>query len=263
MPEPHEQLDEAMNERRLQLRMKWRDVAEGAGITYEALRAIRRGESRPSELTTQAIDRVLRWVPGGVRTALAGGKPTPIEARAVSETPAESSATLTLTPGEALRRVVRASAQELGVTADGLDEVFRAVRQDLEEPHPSPARTDLSDMVRARRAEAGLSLEAVAASTVDRGSGERLVKADWLGRLERAELTADEHPEYPQLDALADALGLDPGAVQEAAGVQFMDVHTVWSDDGQVRAVVTGELNSEDLAKVHNLMRLYGRAPKR
>ncbi|MCZ0996387.1 hypothetical protein O1L44_30035 [Streptomyces noursei] len=53
-------------------------------------------------------------------------------------------------------------------------------------------------------------------------------------------MAADEHPQYPQLDALADTLGLDPGAVQEAAGVQFMDVHTVWSEDGQVRAVVTG-----------------------
>jgi hypothetical protein len=158
---------------------------------------------------------------------------------------------------------VRSSARELGVTPEGFDEAMRLARRDLEESRPTEGmRTDLSDLVRARRAEAGLSLEAVAAAMADPRSGERLVEADWLDRLERAALDPSEYPEYPQLDALANVLDLDPGAVQEAAGVQFMDVHTVWSEDGQVRAVVTGELDSEDLAKVHNLMRLYRRAPK-
>ncbi|MFD9107179.1 hypothetical protein [Streptomyces bottropensis] len=136
----------------------------------------------------------------------------------------------------------------------------RVTRTDSNETRS--ARTDLSDLVRVRRATVGLSLEAVAAATVDPGSGERLVEVDWLDRLERAALSPSEYPEYPQLDALVDVLGLDPGAVQEAAGVQFMDVHTVWSEDGQVRAVVAGELNAEDRAKVQNLMRLYRRAPK-
>ncbi|MFM9473990.1 hypothetical protein ACKI1J_15770 [Streptomyces scabiei] len=124
-------------------------------------------------------------------------------------------------------------------------------------------RTDLSDLVRVRRATAGLSLEAVAAATVNPSDGERLVEVDWLDRLERAALSPDEYPEYPQLDALVNVLDLDPGEVQEAAGAQFMDVHTVWSEDGQVRAVVTGELDAEDLAKVRNLMRLYRQAPRR
>ncbi|MDX3162103.1 helix-turn-helix domain-containing protein, partial [Streptomyces scabiei] len=124
-------------------------------------------------------------------------------------------------------------------------------------------RTDLSDLVRVRRATAGLSLEAVAAATVTPGSEERLIEADWLDRLERATLSPDEYPEYPQLDALINVLNLDPNEAQEAAGAQFMDVHTVWSEDGQVRAVVTGELDAEDLAKVHNLMRLYRQAPRR
>lgn len=188
-----------------------------------------------------------------------------------------------LSPDEELfRRVVTAAAKELRVRPDASDEIMRRVRRDLEEaqpplepprralaepepeaPDPATGRTDLSDLVRVHRAETGLSLAEVAARALDPTSGEHVIEADWLGRLERAELGPAEHPEYPQLDALADVLGLDPGAVQEAAGVQFMDVHTVWSDDGQVRAVVTGELDSEDLAKVHNLMRLYGRAPKR
>ncbi|MDX2539834.1 helix-turn-helix transcriptional regulator [Streptomyces scabiei] len=264
MPEPHERLDEAMNQRRLELRLKWRDLAEAAGITYEALRAIRRGESRPTEFTARALDAVLRWTAGSVYAILDGGEPTPLEEVTDEGQTSESDATEALSPSEALRRVVRSSARELGVTPEGFDEAMRLARRDLEETRPTEAaRTDLSDLMRARRAETGLSLEAVSAATVDAGSGRRLVEADWLDRLERAALDPSEYPEYPQLDALANTLGLDPGALQEAAGAQFMDVHTVWSDDGQVRAVVTGELDAEDMAKVQNLMRLYGRAPKR
>ncbi|MDX3170070.1 helix-turn-helix transcriptional regulator [Streptomyces scabiei] len=265
MPEPHERLDEAMNQRRLELRLKWRDLAEAAGITYEALRAIRRGESRPTEFTARALDAVLRWAPGGVYAILDGGGPSPLQpvtGEGQAETPLAAEA---LSPSEALRRVVRSSARELGVSPEGFDEAMRLARQDLEEAAPpaDATRTDLSDLLRARRTEAGLSLEAVAAATVDPRRGERLVEADWLDRLERAALDPSEHPEYPQLEALANVLDLDPGEVQEAAGAQFMDVHTVWSEDGQVRAVVTGELDAEDMAKVQNLMRLYRQAPRR
>jgi hypothetical protein len=90
-----------------------------------------------------------------------------------------------------------------------------------------------------------------------------VVDVDWLDRLERATLGQSEYPEYPQLDALVGVLHLDPVAVQEAAGVQFMDVHTVWSEDGQVRGLGLSELQGEDLAKAQALMRRYRRAPQR
>ena len=258
MPEPHERLDEAMNQRRLELRLKWRDLAEAAGITYEALRAIRRGESRPTEFTARALDAVLQWAPGSVHAILGGGEPTPLEATA-DQGPAPQHPTVeALSPSEALRRVVRSSARELGVTPDGFDEAMRLARQDLVKPR----RTDLSDLVRLARAQAGLSLEAVAAATVD-AEGERLVEADWLDRLERAALDQAQYPEYPQLDALVAVLQLDPAEVQEAAGLQFMDVHMSWSEDGQVRGLVEGELSAEDAAKMQELMRLYRKSPQR
>lgn len=264
MPEPHERLDEAMNQRRLELRLKWRDLANAAGITYEALRAIRRGESRPTEFTARALDEVLRWAPGSVYAILNGGEPTPLEAAAEQGRTSKPPAPSGFSPSEALRRVVRSSAKDLGVTPEGFDEAVRLARQDLEEARPvETTRTDLSDLVRVRRAELGLSLETVAAATVDSDSGERLVEADWLDRLERAALDPSGYPEYPQLDALVDALNLDPAQVQEAAGVQFMDVHTIWSDDGQVRGLVEGELTPEDAAKMQELMRLYRKARPR
>ena len=78
MPEPHERLDRAMNRRRLDLRMNWVEVAKAADISYAALRAIRRGDYRPTELTARGIDQALEWEPGSTVAILAGGEPTPL-----------------------------------------------------------------------------------------------------------------------------------------------------------------------------------------
>lgn len=263
-------------ERRIaELGLTYAAVCRVGGFSDETLSKIRRGTINARRPTYRGLERALQWAQGSVQSILSGGEPTTLATDPAtdeaSEPQPEENATQAgaeeaptppgLSPGEALRRVVRASARELGVSGDDLDQVFQAVRDDLDET-PS-GRTDLSDLVRVRRATAGLSLEAVAAATVTPGSEERLIEADWLDRLERATLSPDEYPEYPQLDALINVLNLDPNEAQEAAGAQFMDVHTVWSEDGQVRAVVTGELDAEDLAKVHNLMRLYRQAPRR
>ncbi|OSZ56283.1 hypothetical protein OQI_33860 [Streptomyces pharetrae CZA14] len=251
-----------MNQRRLELGLQWRDLAAAAGISYEALRSIRRGVSAPADLTARKLDDALQWEPGSVRATLAGG--TPALRQSDPTTPAPVAPTLT--PGEALRRMIRASARELGATRDDVDEAFTLARQDLADLPPAPGRrvrTDLSDMVRERRLQAGLSVDEVAAHAVDPATGEHVVDADWLDRLERSALAPHEYPEYPQLDALVGALNLDPDQVQGAAGVQFMDVHTVWSDDGQARAIVHGELSPEDRQKVQTLMQMYRPAPRR
>jgi transcriptional regulator with XRE-family HTH domain len=263
-------------ERRIaELGLEYTAVCRAGGFSDETLSKIRKGTIHARPATYRKLERALLWAQGSVDAILTGDDPISLatdmstivenaaevyaERRAEIREAEEAQAATALSPGEALRRVVRASARELGVTADGLGEVFRAVRQDLDET-PS-GRTDLSDMVRARRLDAGLSLDDVASRAADPASGEHVVDATWLDRLERAALDPSEYPEYPQLDALIDVLNLDPGLVQEAAGVQFMDIHTVWSDDGQVRAIVQGELSSEDLAKVHTLMGLYRRKP--
>ncbi|MEH0564689.1 helix-turn-helix domain-containing protein [Streptomyces scabiei] len=261
-PEPLTRLAEHIERRIAELALEYAEVCRRAGVSDETLMKIRKGASARSS-TYRKLETALQWEHGSIATVLAGGKPTPLAVQGAGESAPEPATEREsgLSPREALRRVVRATALELGVAGEELDEVFQAVRNDLDKT-PS-GRTDLSDLLRVRRATAGLSLEAVAAATAEQGGGERLVEADWLDRLERATLTPDEYPEYPQLDALVSVLDLDPGEVQEAAGAQFMDVHTVWSEDGQVRAVVTGELDAEDMAKVQNLMRLYRQAPRR
>jgi hypothetical protein len=118
-------------------------------------------------------------------------------------------------------------------------------------------------MVLEARLAAGLSLEDVARLTAEAPGAPAGLDEGWLSRLEGAVLTPDEFPEYPQLDALAYALHLDPARVQEAAGVQFMNVHSVWSDDGQSRAVGVGPVSAEDRQKLQALMQKYRRAPRK
>jgi hypothetical protein len=276
MREAADRLLAATEARRVELGKKWKQVYQEAGVTHQTLNRWRHGHP-VAPLTERALERALLWGPGAREAIARYAQPEDLGEPATtpsSTTPAPQPPALSPNE-EALRTVVSAAAKGLQLKPERLDHILRLAREDLDELPPqdadegpptsygNPARTDLSDMVRARRLEAGLSLEAVAARAVDPSSGENVVDADWLDRLERAVLGPAERPEYPQLDALVDALHLDPGQVQEAAGVQFFDVHTVWSDDGQVRALVAGELDAEDLAKVQTLMALYRHAPHR
>jgi len=76
---PHERLDHVMNERRLELGMRWNELAEVVGIKPESMRAIRRGDYGPSELTARRIDAALHWSPGSTQRVLtADGDPVPL-----------------------------------------------------------------------------------------------------------------------------------------------------------------------------------------
>ena len=72
-PEARERLDHFMNSRRLELGISWREVATRAGISYEALRALRVGPGGTADLTARKIDSALEWAPGSVARIAAGG----------------------------------------------------------------------------------------------------------------------------------------------------------------------------------------------
>lgn len=72
---PQSGLDGAMDRQRQALGLTWRQVAETAGISYETLRAIRRGEQAGSDLTRRGLERALKWTVGGFEVAEAGGAP--------------------------------------------------------------------------------------------------------------------------------------------------------------------------------------------
>ncbi|MGW4030788.1 hypothetical protein ACWEFL_15955 [Streptomyces sp. NPDC004838] len=130
MTQPHERLDAAMNLRRLELRMNWREVATTAGISYEALRATRRGDYRPTELTARRLDGALQWTHGSTLATLNGGTPTPIEGDA-EQLPALTAEL------EVLRRLLAATIREMNLTPAEADEVWRRVRPEIEAAHRS------------------------------------------------------------------------------------------------------------------------------
>ena len=91
---PHERLDQALNRRRLDLRMDWNDVAEQIGISPESLRAIRKGRNGPRPITARALDDWLGWEPGSTERLFEGGEPTP---RAETAHPAPPAGAVELT----------------------------------------------------------------------------------------------------------------------------------------------------------------------
>lgn len=118
------------------------------------------------------------------------------------------------------------------------------------------ARTDLSDLVRTRRAELGLSLRVLAARCINPEDLEAgpVVDHNWIDRLEKG--TLREIPDYGRLAGLAAGLGKPLSLIQEAAGSQFWGVDTVWGDDQDVRALVHDfrGMSAEDQARVRALI---------
>lgn len=76
MDEAHRRLDRLMDERRVELRMSWRDVSQASGISEAALRTIRRGRHDPKDLTAAHIDDALQWSPGTLKSILGGSHAT-------------------------------------------------------------------------------------------------------------------------------------------------------------------------------------------
>ncbi|MGW4030787.1 helix-turn-helix domain-containing protein [Streptomyces sp. NPDC004838] len=129
-PEPYERLDKAMNERRLTLRMNWREVAEAAGISYTALRAIRRGKYRPTELTALRLDEALQWAQGSTFTIL-GGDDLP---SGEDEEQGDEELTEEL---ELAQRLLAATIREMNLSPEEADAVWRRVRPEIVATHRS------------------------------------------------------------------------------------------------------------------------------
>jgi hypothetical protein len=79
MVSPESRLDAAMEARRLELNLEWRDIAGRGGLAYETLRSLRR-TGRASALSKRRAEAGLGWAPGSIDAVLAGGSPAEVEA---------------------------------------------------------------------------------------------------------------------------------------------------------------------------------------
>jgi hypothetical protein len=64
-----------INERRLDLGLRWDQLADAVGVTEVTLRTMRRTNSVPRELNERGLELALGWTPGSVARVLAGGEP--------------------------------------------------------------------------------------------------------------------------------------------------------------------------------------------
>lgn len=119
------------------------------------------------------------------------------------------------------------------------------------------SRTDLSDLLRDRKAELGASLRELVEACIDpehpdEGPVIRRTSLDLL-------LKGDEGvkaPAIPMMRALAAGFRLPFGLIQEAAGAQWLGIDTVWTQDRKVRTLIHGfqEMDAEDQDRVMALM---------
>lgn len=82
MSSHHERLDAALDARRLDLDLSWKELAVVAKTSEPTLRAFRSGMRRPTGRIQRRIEDALRWEHGSIDAILEGGDPTPVDAPA-------------------------------------------------------------------------------------------------------------------------------------------------------------------------------------
>lgn len=79
-------LSEAMDARRVELDLRWRDVAARAGLSVEAINALRAGRSgSPTPRTKTNLERALLWPPGTIDAYLERREPPAVTDSAHAE----------------------------------------------------------------------------------------------------------------------------------------------------------------------------------
>jgi len=72
-------LDQAMNEQRLQEDADWKEIAARAGLSEYHLQRIRSGKTALTERAAAKIDKAMKWKPGSAwATYYENGSPTPL-----------------------------------------------------------------------------------------------------------------------------------------------------------------------------------------
>ena len=146
MTELAQRRDEAMNRRRLELGMTWRQVAAAAGISYETLRSVRKGDTAGGELTLSSIERALGWTRGSFAAIDAGGQP------GLGDSAAEppQAATTRQPPSleqelELAARLMAAQIRELGLSPDEAEEAWERARARIVSTHGAGSTRERED----------------------------------------------------------------------------------------------------------------------
>ncbi|MEU0761630.1 XRE family transcriptional regulator [Streptomyces microflavus] len=122
-------------------------------------------------------------------------------------------------------------------------------------------RTQLSNLVRNRRAELGISLRQLEERAVDPASGVQ-AKFGWISKLENGRPT--EAPSEEVLLALAVGLQLPARVVQEAAAAQYLGMTEIRTQSEAARLLVARveEMTDDDLAQLAAIAETFERSKR-
>lgn len=125
-------------------------------------------------------------------------------------------------------------------------------------------RTDFTDLVRARRAELGISLRELEARSIHAESGTQ-AKFGWLSKIENRKPI--DTPRKELVLALAAGLALPEKILKAAVAAEFLDYDpaedstVVWSSDLTTRIIVARaeEMSDEDRRELADIAEIYAR----
>lgn len=119
----------------------------------------------------------------------------------------------------------------------------------------SGERTQLRDIVVARKDMLGLGYQRLAARCIDPSTGVQTVKSSWLHRLATGEPV--EAPGYEMLRGMAAGLEIPVGVLQDAASAQFFGAERVFSETAEAQAFLedADRLTPQQREAVRALMR--------
>src|SRR4051812_2419692 len=81
---PRERLAQYLGDRRVELGLRWADVAQRAGLSTETLRQIRQTNSDIRPLSRKGLEDALEWGRGSIAAILRGDEPTELHAGQVN-----------------------------------------------------------------------------------------------------------------------------------------------------------------------------------
>jgi hypothetical protein len=110
MGEPLDALDRALDQQRLALGLGWRELAQQAGVSYEAVRALRKS-GVSSSLTKRRLEEALGWIPGSIDALLHGGTATIV---VDDDPPPRGQTAATIEELEAIRQQLEEALRRLG-----------------------------------------------------------------------------------------------------------------------------------------------------
>lgn len=124
-PEVRRRLGALMEERRLELGLRWQDVAEHGGVSLKALHSARTGNASIRPLTQQAIENGLRWQHGSIQRVIDGGDPV---AASIERTPVIATGSAALPPLAVADYATAADTATATEYADDMDVTAAVVR---------------------------------------------------------------------------------------------------------------------------------------